>query len=288
MDGLRRLLQRFLEHLGDDGEVELDLRAGLDHRQRRVGVGDAGGQVLGASSAGRRRWCAGCTRSGRARRRCSTKSNESWPRVLHGLGEPADDVERGVAVDAEERDAGAVLPLVGRPVGAVGGDLARRAACCSCTPSGPSTNSCTSHGWSVLGWQSSTATCPASGPVFVSSATPPRENAARAKNCGNWAMASRSEASSWATSVRGMRTPTCSAMLLEADLVVQPGELGELAGVERRHAPRARRGGWRGRTPPRSRARPCRSGGVRRCRSTSATNCGVSWRGDAVTSWPAR
>ena len=83
---------------------------------------------------------------------------------------------------------------------------------------GPDTNSCTSHGWSVFGWQSSTATWPASGPVFVSSATPPRENAARAKNCGNSAMASRSEASSWATSVRGMRTPACSAIFWKLTL----------------------------------------------------------------------
>ena len=70
---------------------------------------------------------------------------------------------------------------------------------------GPSTNSCTSHGFASVGWQSPGCRCPASGPVLVSSPMPPREKAARAKYAGNRPIASVSSSGLWASTVCGVR-----------------------------------------------------------------------------------
>ncbi|MFC5123796.1 hypothetical protein ACFPRL_10430 [Pseudoclavibacter helvolus] len=83
---------------------------------------------------------------------------------------------------------------------------------------GPSTNGCTSQGWLGVGTASSTDILPASGPVFVSSPTPPRENAARAKNLGYLSIADCSSSGLFATIVSGTGTPASMARRLKLAL----------------------------------------------------------------------
>ncbi len=69
-------------------------------------------------------------------------------------------------------------------------------------------NSWTSQGLVSVGWQASSGVLPASGPALVSSDTPPRENAARAKYCGKRSSAPASSSSEWAITVCAMGRPS--------------------------------------------------------------------------------
>jgi len=86
-------------------------------------------------------------------------------------------------------------------------------------------------GW---GWTSFTGKAPASGPALVHRDTPPREKAARAKNCSKRSVASRSSSSPVAISVWGMGRPSLETSSSKAPLScrrtrVAKGEANTLA-----------------------------------------------------------
>ena len=165
----------------------------------------------------RRRRSRAAPRAGRHRAAASRSRREQAPLQLlrahqqHAVGRPRvaldhhqpvvglDEVERHLPVpaelraraarrsagcprvDREELDPGRVLPLARRPVGHVRGDLAAGGARSRCSASARRRTPARATGSPRWDGSRSSFRCPASGPVLVSSPTPPREKAARAK-----------------------------------------------------------------------------------------------------------
>jgi hypothetical protein len=88
----------------------------------------------------------------------------------------------------------------------------------------PPTKGCTSHGDAGDGWTSSIASAPASGPVFVTQHTPPREKTPRAKYLSRRSVASAQLLIGGHQDRLGDRKPQPRHQPLEGPLVLQTGQ----------------------------------------------------------------